>query len=184
MELKRPRKVRVELDFQGQTAVQVYDGSEGWKLRSYLGRTSYEPFTTEELKIATTQQDMEGLLINADAKGSKIAMEGMETVAGQRAYKLKVTLRDGSIRHVWLDARNYLDIKVDGHREVGGHLRSMSTLLRDYRRIDGVMMPFEMETTADGLKTSEKIVIEKVTINPDLPDSRFIKPSEKLNPSS
>lgn len=184
MELKRPRKVRVELDFQGQTAVQLYDGSEGWKLRSYLGRTLFEPFTSDELKIAATQQDMEGLLINADKKGSKIALEGMDSVVGQRAFRLKVTLRDGGVRHVWVDAKSFLEVKVDGQREVGGRLRSMSTLLRDYRRIDGVMMPFVMETTADSLKTSEKIVIEKVTINTDLPDSRFVKPVDKLNPSS
>ena len=38
MELKRPRKMRFELQFNGQTAVQVFDGANGWKLRSFLNR--------------------------------------------------------------------------------------------------------------------------------------------------
>src|ERR1700757_4856651 len=32
MELKRPRKTRIEIKFKGETAVQVYDGANGWKL--------------------------------------------------------------------------------------------------------------------------------------------------------
>src|SRR5437588_2931441 len=36
LEMKRPRKSRLEIDFAGKTAVQVYDGQQGWKLRPYL----------------------------------------------------------------------------------------------------------------------------------------------------
>ena len=43
MELKRPRKERFEIQFQGETAVQVYDGVKGWKLRPFLGRREVSP---------------------------------------------------------------------------------------------------------------------------------------------
>ena len=33
LEMKRPRKSRLAMDFAGKTAVQVYDGQNGWKLR-------------------------------------------------------------------------------------------------------------------------------------------------------
>ena len=33
LEMKRPHKSRLEIDFAGKTAVQVYDGQNGWKLR-------------------------------------------------------------------------------------------------------------------------------------------------------
>jgi hypothetical protein len=36
MKLKRPGKMRIELQFNGKTALQVYDGSNGWKLRPFL----------------------------------------------------------------------------------------------------------------------------------------------------
>jgi Outer membrane lipoprotein-sorting protein len=104
-------------------------------------------------------------------------MEGTEAVEGRRAYKLKVTLKNGDVRHVWVDAESFLDVEVDGTRQVGTRARKMTTILRDYRKVDGVMIPFLMETTGEGIKQSEKIVIEKATVNPDLPDSRFVKPS-------
>src|SRR5437764_10089078 len=39
LEMKRPSKSRLEIDFAGKTAVQVYDGQQGWKLRQ-IGRAS------------------------------------------------------------------------------------------------------------------------------------------------
>jgi hypothetical protein len=48
MELKRPRKMRMELQFNGQTAIQVFDGANGWKLRPYLNRRVVEPYTPDE----------------------------------------------------------------------------------------------------------------------------------------
>src|SRR5262249_33830950 len=36
LNMKRPHKSRLEIKFQGQDAVQVYDGKQGWKVRPYL----------------------------------------------------------------------------------------------------------------------------------------------------
>ena len=33
--MKRPHKSRLEIRFQQQTAVQVYDGQQGWKVRPF-----------------------------------------------------------------------------------------------------------------------------------------------------
>src|ERR1700741_75239 len=52
LEKKRPRKTRVELVFANDTAVQVYDGTNGWKMRPFLGRRDVEPYSPEELKSA------------------------------------------------------------------------------------------------------------------------------------
>ena len=72
MELGRGRKQRLEIQFNGQTAVQVYDGAQGWKLRPFLNRHDVEKFTPEELKAAAQQSDLDGYLIDYAAKGSKV----------------------------------------------------------------------------------------------------------------
>ena len=69
MDLKRPLKSRIEVPFNGQTAVQVYDGTQGWKLRPYLGRHEVEPFNPQEAKIASEQQELDGPLLDHVAKG-------------------------------------------------------------------------------------------------------------------
>ncbi len=44
-------KKRVEIEFNGQTAVQVYNGTQGWKLRPFLNRHEVENYTAEEIKV-------------------------------------------------------------------------------------------------------------------------------------
>ena len=176
MELQRPRKMRLEIQFNGDTAVQVYDGVAGWKLRPFLERREVEPFTPEELKVAAQQQELDGPLVDYAAKGNKIALEGMEPVEGRKAYKLKVTLKDGQVRRVWVDAETFLDVKIDGTRRLGGKSRTVATYLRDYKSVNGVKVPYLLETKVEGVNGSEKIQIEQVALNPKIADIRFAKP--------
>jgi hypothetical protein len=64
LESKRSRKLRLEIDFRGQTAIQTYDGTNGWKLRPYLNRHEVEPFTADEMKAAAFQSDLDGPLVD------------------------------------------------------------------------------------------------------------------------
>jgi hypothetical protein len=177
MELKRPRMTRVEIRFRDQTAVQVYDGSQGWKVRPFLGRHEVEPFTADELRIASQQTDLDGPLIDYAKKGNKVELEGTEPVDGRDAYRLKITSREGQVRHVWVDATTYLDVKVDGTRRMDGKPRPVWTTYRDFRSVNGLMVPHVMETTVEGVAGSEKIVLDRVALNPPLDDDRFARPN-------
>jgi len=177
MELQRGRKQRVELQFNGQTAVQVYDGSQGWKVRPFLNRHDVEKFTAEELKAAAAQSDLDGLLIDYAAKGSKVELAGTEQVDGRSAYNLKVTDKNGYARHVWVDAENFLEIKIEGTpRRLDGKVHPVATYLRDYRAVNGLMMPYLLETAVEGVKDTEKIQIQEIVSNPKLDDSQFAMP--------
>ena len=176
LEMARPRKTRLEVRFQGQTAVQVFDGKKGWKLRPFLGRQQVEPFTEEEMRESALQSELDGLLIDASSKGSRVELEGTEKVDGREAYKLKVTLDDGQTRRVWVDTESFLDLRTDGTRKLDGKPRAIWTAFHDYRQVDGLMIPHLLETSTDGIKGAERIIVEKVTLNPPLDDTRFSKP--------
>ena len=175
-EFKRPLESRLEIDFNGQTAVQVFDGTKGWKLRPFLGRNNWDAFTADELKQASIEPGIDGWLIDCAAKGAKVAAAGTEMVEDHAAYKLKVTRKDGQVRYVWVDGQNFLDIKTDGEpRKLDGRPHAVAVFLRDYRNDRGLMIPHVQETVVDGVKNSEKVTIESVTVNPVLDDSRFTK---------
>jgi outer membrane lipoprotein-sorting protein len=177
MDLKRPRQTRMEIQFNGQTAVQVYDGTNGWKLRPFLNRHEVEKFTPEELRAASAQSDLDGPLIDFAAKGSKVELEGMEKVNDRNAYKLKVTDKGGNARHVWVDAENFLEIKIEGSpRRLDGKYHPVAVYFRDYKSIDGLTMPYLLETEIEGVKERERIQIEKIVLNPKLDDTRFAMP--------
>ena len=177
MELARPHKSRLEIQFQGDTAVQVYDGEDGWKLRPFLGRREVEPYSPEELRNAAQQDQLDGILIDYGRKGNRLALVNTEKVEGRDTYKIKVTLANGSVRNVWVDKATGLEAKIDGTRHLDGKPHPVSTYFHDYRKVDGRVIPHELETVVDGVKGSEKIVIEKVAINPPLASARFEMPS-------
>ena len=178
LELKPPHKSRLEIDFAGKTAVQVYDGTNGWKLRPYLNRNDVEPFTPEESKTADTAiADMKGSLIDYAASGTQALLEGTEAVEGHDAYKIKLTKANGDVRHVWIDAQSFLDVKVEGApRRMDGRMRHVWIVQRDFRAVQGLKLPFVYETLVEGGAQPHKMTIETATVNRPLDDSRFAKP--------
>jgi outer membrane lipoprotein-sorting protein len=177
LEMKRPGKSRIELEFAGKTAIQVYDGKEGWMKRPYLNRDDWEPFTAEQLKVSAGSWDMDGPLLGYAAKGTKVALAGVEKVDGKDAWKLQLTRKDGTVQHVWIDQKSFLDVKVEGMpRRMDGKMRTVWVTQRDFRSVQGVMVPFELETVVDGYPDKHKMTLEKVAVNQSLDDARFVKP--------
>ena len=189
MELARPRNMRFELQFAGQTALQVYDGVNGWKLRPYLNRLEVEPYTAEETKAASMQPELDGPLVDYAAKGTRVESDGIEKVEDHDTYKLKLTLKDGNVIHVWVDAQTFLETKIEGQsRRLDGIYHPVEVYYRDYRNVNGLEIPFVLETrvlpvtkTAMGLRDTpvppEKTLIEKVVINPKFDPGLFSKPA-------
>jgi hypothetical protein len=176
MEFKRERKSRVEIQFAGQTAIQVYDGTSGWKLRPFLNRHEVEPYTPDELKAAALQADLDGPLVDYAAKGSKVELDGTEKVEGHDAYRLRLTTKTGQVQRIWIDGQTFLETKMEGApRRMDGKPRKTEIYLRDFRKVDSVMIPFESETAIIGYKDTHKIAVEKAVVNPKLEDSRFAK---------
>jgi len=190
MELERPRKMRFELEFAGQTAIQVYDGVHGWKLRPFLNRRVVEPFTDDELRLSSGQADLDGPLVDYAAKGTRIELVGMDKVEGRDTYKVKMTAKSGQALHVWIDAQTFLEAKIEGQpRRMDGTDHPTEVYFRDYRPVEGLQIPFVRETrvlpvakTATGLPDvpvpPERINIEKVVLNPKFDEAVFRKPAD------
>jgi hypothetical protein len=173
LDMKRPLKTRLEIDVDGKTAVQVYDGVHGAKIRPYLGRDAAEPYTAAELQLAAAEQELDGPLVDHERKGTKVALEGIDKVNGSDAYKLKLTFKNGTVRHVWVDATSFLDVKIDGSRHLDGKTHIIETYLKNYKPVNGLMFPMLTETVIQGVPGSTKITVATVSVNPTLDDSRF-----------
>jgi len=181
MRMKRPQMSRLEVRFGDQTAVQVYDGAHGWKLRPFLGRDAVEPYTSAEAKSAESWQELDGPLVDHGRKGTKVELLGKESVEGHSAYKLKLTLKGGEQRRLWIDAANFLELKIDGEpRKMDGRLRNVAIYYRDYKSEGGLTVPHVEETVVDGDKQSHKMKIERVAVNQSLKDDLFAKPQPML----
>ncbi len=180
VDMKRPTMSRVEIEFAGKTAVQVYDGRTGWKVRPYLNRSDAEPFTAEEIKASAGKWDIDGPLIDHLAQGSKVDVEGVDSVEGHDAYRLKITAKSGAVQRIWIDAQSFLDVKIEGSpRFMDGKMHAVWVYQRDFRAEQGVMIPHLLETAVEGYPETHKMTVEKVVVNPALSDALFAKPTAK-----
>jgi hypothetical protein len=192
MEMQRPHKLRFEVQFRGQAAVQVYDGENGWKLRPYLNRSEVEPYTADEEKAASMQAELDGPLIDYVAKGTRVELEGMEKVEDRDTYKLNLTMKNGKAVHLWIDAKTFLETKIEGRpRRLDGLDHPVEIYYQDYRPTSGLEIPYLLETKVLPLPNPvsrvkenpipvEKILIERVLVNPKFDASLFSKPKAQV----
>jgi hypothetical protein len=179
--LQRGHRSRLEITFAGRNAVQVYDGKQGWKLRPFLNRDDVEPFKPDEFESAASASELDGLLVDHVAKGTRVELLGTEKLEGKQNHKLAVTLANGTRRLVWVDATTFLETKVSGDpRKLDGRPHPVAVYSRDYRTVKGLKIPFVQETVVDGVKQGHRLVVKEVTVNPALPDSLFAKPTAAM----
>ena len=188
MDLERPRKSRFEISINGQKAVQVFDGTNGWIERPNLNGMDVEPYKPSEVKWASSfQTELDGPLVDYETKGTQIELDGMERVEDRDTYKLKLTTKDGKAMHLWVDAQTFIETKVEGQsRRLNGKEHPVEVYYRDYRQVDGLQIPFVLETRVlplpnppagykDNPVPTEKISIDKVEVNPKLDESLFVR---------
>ena len=177
MKQKRGHKSRLEIAFHGQTAVQVYDGSQGWKLRPFLNRNEVEPYTASEARSAATWEELDGPLVDHARKGTRVERAGTERIDGHDTYRLKLTSRSGEERLVWIDAKTFLERKIEGEpRKMDAKVRHVAIYYRDFRTEKGLTTPRVLETVADGVPQRHKLTIAQVTVNEPMADTLFGKP--------
>lgn len=182
LELKRPRNLRMEFTFQGMTAVQAYNGTDGWAIIPFGGSKTPQPLAADDLKEADQQADIDGPLVDYKDKGHKVELVGKEKVEGADAYKLKVTLKNGDVVYSYLDSEAFLEIKDESKRTVRGSEVEAETSFSDFKEVGGLLFPHALEMGPKGSPMKQRITIEKVELNPPLDETRFKMPEVPKEP--
>ena len=178
---KRPGEIRTEATLQGMTAIQAYDGKEGWRVSPFQGRKDPEKMSTDDAKSLIEDAEIEGPLFDWKAKGSTVDYLGTEDVEGTLAYKLKVVRKNGDVNFVYLDPDHFLEIRILTQRIEHGAQVEVETDLGDYEKVGGVFIPFSEEAGSKGSSDKQKTVIEKGEANVAVDDAvfRFPAPAAK-----
>jgi hypothetical protein len=178
LQQQRPNKTRFELTAQSQTSLRIFDGAQGWKMHgSRDGHPGIQPFTAQELQFAQEGQGIDGPLIDYQAKGIAIALEGVEQVEGRDAYRLSVRLPSGTLHHVWVDAKTFLDVKYDRiSYNAAGVPGPVSVFYRSYQAVEGLQIPSVLEIGVGSGKVPDRMTIERIALNPPLDERTFARP--------
>jgi len=174
---KRPGAVRTEETLQGMTAVEAYDGQQGWKISPFGGRKDPEKLSADNTKSLMEEAEIGGPLVDWKAKGSTVEYLGLEDVDGTLAHKLKVVRKNGDNSYVYLDPDHFLEIRVLTQRMEQGAQVEVETDLGDYEKIGGVFIPFSIEEGHKGSTDKQKIILEKAEANAPVDEALFHFPA-------
>jgi hypothetical protein len=172
-----PDLTRQTFTVQGMTEIEAYDGSVGWKISPFEGRKDPELLGEDELRPLIEEADFYGALVDYQAKGNRVEYLGHDSVDGDDAHKLKVTLKNGDIVYYYLDPETFLEIRVENVRFIRGAVRESFHEPGSYKLVGGVYYPFSLES-GNKLQPGNtvRITIDKIEVNVPLDKKEFQMP--------
>jgi hypothetical protein len=177
-------KLHMEVTLAGQKLVRVYNGKGGgWIVNPFAEDHSAQPMGEEDLKNIDDEADFDGPLVDYKAKGNQLEMVGRDQVGGRDAFKIKMTKASGDSRVYFVDAASYQVVKWEGTTHVEDRDILIENYLRDYREVNGLQFPFEIDSESPDSQQQRKITIEKIELDPKIEEARFGKPSAPATPA-
>lgn len=180
----RPSSIRVEASLQGMTEIQAYNGAIGWQISPFQGRKDPERMSADDIKsLAETVADFDGALVDSQSKHNKLEYLGTEDVDGTQAHKIKLTRQNGDTEYVYLDPDHFLEIRLLSQRIEHGVTVETETDLGDYEKVQGVFVPFSVESGQKGSSDRQKLIVSSANINATIDEAGFALPAAAAKPS-
>jgi len=174
----RPNLVRETFTLQGMTAVQAYDGSVGWQIQPFSGKKDPQFMGEDDLRDLILDSDIDGPMVDYRAKGNKVEYLGHDTVDGDDALRLKVTLHNGDIIYYYLDPDTYLEIRKETQEFIRGSVRENASEMGAYKPVGGVMYPFSITSGPKNDPAQwQTNTVDKIEVNVSLDSSEFAVPA-------
>ena len=176
---RRPDSTRFEMLSAGQHLIRVFDGHNGWKMRpNNSGLPEVADYSPQDISYAKDAEGLDGPLFESRAKGVRVDLQGMDSTEGHQAYHLKVRLPSGQVHDDWIDAQTFLELRYDRETHgASGQVGTVSVYLRNYQTVGGLVIPMLVETSGSGSKDTDRMVIEKVSLNSAFTENQFTKPT-------
>jgi outer membrane lipoprotein-sorting protein len=147
--------------------IQCSDGKTGWATDPQQG---LREMSAAELAVFQRGADLQGALHVRD-RYKKLAVTGRSKVGEREAYVVEAQPPEGAPEKLYFDAQTGLLIRMDRPDQTGG----ATTVLEDFRDVDGVKIPFTIHQ--DTGQAEVLIKIREVRQNVAIDDARFAKPA-------
>jgi len=178
--LKRPDKVRIEVNIRDSILSVVMAGQQGWTIIPWLDSANTQNIAENDMLNLKEQPEtrFESPLYNWKEKGYTLKLRGKRDVDGHPAYKIKVILSSGGIETYFIDAKTFMVSRIISKSKSQGKNAVSDNYYSDYRDVRGVMVPYltEYKYTTEKGKMVNKLLINEIEINKVVSDSLFIKP--------
>lgn len=179
----RPGKMLMSMSMQGMEIKIGVTEEDAWMVMPMMGTTDPQDVPAAQMEQINQQRDFEGPLVNWKEKGTQIELVGKEEVEGTECYKLKVTPKDGTTYHLYMDTESFVEIKMVGESmDTMGNTFEAHTYFSEFNEVGGFMMAHNITTkTGDGM-TMMEMVMDKFEVNAEIEDASFERPKPAAAP--
>ena len=179
--ITRSGKLYLEVPIQGMLMKRGFDGTVAWMTAPWTGSSDPIELGDFEKKMIRTQVDIDGMLYEPESKGYKAEFLGKEDMEGSPVYLIKLSDTTGDEYTQYIDAENFVVLKIKGSINYQGSKIETETFYSNYKPVDGIIMPFSMDSKMNG-QTQSQIVVTEYLFNQELNDSIFMKPEPQPKP--
>jgi hypothetical protein len=180
-----PDLIKQTFTIMSMTGMSAYDGAIGWRIMPFGGRKDPEMLGEDDLRALQDEADFYGHLVDYKEKGNTIEYLGHDTVDGDDAYRLKVTLKNGDIVYYYLDPETFLEIRTETTQFIHGSVRESFSEMGSYKLVNGVYFPFAIESgNPRSPGETSKITINKIEANVPIDPAVFKMPAAPASPAA
>jgi len=179
---KEPLRLRYSTRLADMENGQILNGERGWLYLSAgdsLKVTDADPSGIEGLRAAFRADIVHSLLGAADPS-AEVVWRGTGTTEGRDVDLVEVTAPGGAPteqRLLHLDAADHRLLAEDlGDARVRSGAEAVHRTYRDFRRVGGVLWPFQEESFRGGTKTLT-MVVKSVVLDSGVADALFERPA-------
>lgn len=163
---KQPNKLYQEINAGGMQQKIIFDGQKAAQI-SPMGKQAITGEPLEDLKLEANLNS----ILELDKYGIRAKLTGMEKIEGKDAYRLEMTGPSGDKWFEYYDKETGLKLRqVKTVNSQMGQL-TQTTDFGDYREVNGIKYPFQVNQTVGQQKVNMKV--STIKVNTNLSDSMF-----------
>ena len=174
--LKRPDKVRIEIEYMGNTIIQSYDGKKAWMVNPLTGskdkRNLPDNAKDQFLQIFDL---LTSPLSKYGEEGYKFEYDGKESINDNNYIKVKMTDKKNDVITIYIDEITNWFYKFSTVMEKDGEKNTLEYVFEEKTKVGGAIVPTVIEIKING-ETQMAYNFDEYEINVELDDKIFEKP--------
>ncbi len=158
---------RTEFSFSGLTGYSIVTNDSGFNFNPFQGQKTPENMTAEDVALAQSDLDQQGVLLNYKEKGYSVEQLDNEDVDGVDAIQLKISINPQKTLYYFIDPSSYYIIRIKTVQQSNGQQQRNSVDYYDFKKTkDGFLFPH----------TYDNISFDSIEVNVPL-DENLFKPT-------
>jgi len=171
MYMKQPDKVKIVITYNGMDIVTMFDGEKGYMINPLAGSTEPIELPKEQLSDIQKNNMFHNQLMD-NFRSGKITLMGTEEVNGKPAFKLMISVENGSPQYYYIDKESFLTVKTTATVAQMGQEMEVESYIREYSDINGIKFPKLTVSFVNGTEAGS-MSMDKIEIDKEIDDAIF-----------